>query len=172
MSPVRRLRLASLAAIAALALGGCASYRMGDPASLPFASVYVEPPLNTSTAPQAAALVGTSLGRQLDRTGRVTLAASGAAEATVQVTLVRLTREPTISRTEDTGLARRWRVTLEAEVTLTDRRTGKDYFTRRKVSAFDEVYSDSGLVSAEYQNMPLLASRLAEAIATEITSVW
>lgn len=167
----RRL-FATVAVLAVVALAGCTSYRMGDPAQLPFTSVYIEPPLNTSSAPQAAALVGTALSRQLDRTGRVAVAASASADATVQVTLVKLTREPTISRTEDTGLARRWRVTLDAEVTLTDRRTGKDYFSRRKVSAFDEVYTDSGLVSAEYQNMPLLASRLAEAIASEITSVW
>lgn len=167
----RRL-LATVAILAAVALGGCTSYRIGDPAQLPFASIYVEPPLNTSSAPQAAALVGTALSRQLDRSGRVAVAANSGADATVQVTLVKLTREPTISRAEDTGLARRWRVTLDAEVTLTDRRTGKDYFSRRKVSAFDEVYTDSGLVSAEYQNMPLLASRLAEAIALEVTSVW
>ena len=167
----RRL-LVSLTLLAAGLLAGCTSYRLGDPAQLPFSSIHVEPPLNTSTAPQAAALVGTSLSRQLDRTGRVALGSAGSADAVVSVTLVRLQREPTISRTEDTGLARRWRVTLEAEVTLTDRRTGKDYFARRPVSAFDEVYSDSGLVTAEYQNMPLLASRLAEAIAYEITSVW
>jgi len=164
--------LALLALALAASLAGCTSYRMGDPAQLPFASIHVEPPLNTSTAPQAAALVGTALSRQLDRTGRVALSPAGSADASVQVTLVRLTREPTISRAEDTGLARRWRVTLEAEVTLTDRRTGKDYFSRRTVSAFDEVYSDSGLVTAEYQNMPLLASRLAEAIAYEITAAW
>jgi len=169
---VSRRLLATLALAAAATFAGCTSYRLGDPARLPFASLHVEPPLNTSSAPQAAALVGTSLSRQLDRTGRVAIAPAASADATVQVTLVRLTREPTISRTEDTGLARRWRVTLEAEVTLTDRRTGKDYFARRKVSAFDEVYADSGLVSAEYQNMPLLASRLAEAIAYEITSAW
>lgn len=167
----RRL-LASLLLIATGLVAGCTSYRMGDPAALPFTSIHVEPPLNASSAPQAAALVGTSLSHQLDRSGRVAIAAAGSADASVQVTLVRLTREPTISRTEDTGLARRWRVTLEAEVTLTNNRTGQAYFTKRKVSAFDEVYSDSGLVTAEYQNMPLLASRLAEAIAYEITSVW
>ncbi len=169
---MRRRALLSAALLAAAVLAGCTSYHLGDPAKLPFASIYVRPPLNTSNAPQAAPLVGTALARQLDRSGRVAISTADGAEAEVQVTLVRLQREPTISRSEDTGLARRWRVTLEAEVTLTDRRTGKDYFTRRRVSAFDEVYSDSGLVTAEYQNMPLLASRLAEAIAYEITSVW
>lgn len=169
--PGRRL-FVSAALLLAGGLAGCTSYKMGDPAELPFATIHIEPPLNTSTAPQAAALVGTTLTRQLDRTGRVRIASESAADAVVQVTLVRLTREPTISRSEDTGLARRWRVTLEAEVTLTDRRTGKTYFAQRNVSAFDEVYSDSGLVTAEYQNMPLLATRLAEAIAYEITSVW
>lgn len=169
---MRHRALLSAALLVAFLLGGCTSYHLGDPAALPFASIHVQPPLNTSNAPQAAALVGTALSRQLDRSGRVAIATSEAAEAEVNVTILRLQREPTISRTEDTGLARRWRVTIEAEVTLTDRRTGKAYFTRRRVSAFDEVYSDSGLVTAEYQNMPLLATRLAEAIAYEITSVW
>lgn len=157
---------------AILLTAGCTSYHLGDPAALPFASIYIEPPLNTSAAPQAAALVGTSLTRELDRSGRVAIASAASADAVATVTLVRLQREPTVTRSEDTGLARRWRVTLEAEVTLSDRRTGKPYFTRRKVSAFDEVYTDSGLVTAEYQDMPLLATRLAQAIAYEITSVW
>ncbi len=157
--------------VAAL-LGGCSSYQLGDAASLPFSSIHVEPPLNTSSAPQAAALVGSALVRQLDRSGRVATAPASSAQAAVTITLVNLRREPTIARAEDTGLARRWRVTLEAEVTLIDTRTDTAYFTKRTVSAFDEVYSDSGLVTAEYQNMPLLASRLAEAIAQEITAVW
>lgn len=167
----RRTAIVALLAVLAL-LAGCMSYKMGDPARLPFASIHIEPPLNTSNAPQAAALVGTALARELDRSGRVAVAPSGAAEAAVRITLTRLRREPTVARTEDTALARRWRVTLEAEVTLTNTRTGQVYFTRRAVSAFDEVYSDSGLVTAEYQDMPLLATRLAQAIAYEITSVW
>ena len=148
------------------------AYELGDPARLPFASIYIEPPLNTSSAPQAAALLGTALSREHDRSGRVAIATEQAADAVMRVTITRIQREPTVSRTEDTGLARRWRVTLEAEATLTDRRTGQPYFTARRVSAFDETYADSGLVTAEYQNMPLLATRLAEAIAYEITSVW
>ena len=167
-----RRALLAIAVFAASLLGGCTAYKLGDPATLPFATIHVAPPLNTSNAPQAAALVGSSLTHQLDRTGRVAIAGPQTADAIARITLVRLDREPTVSRTEDTGLARRWRVTLEAEVTLTDRRTGKDFFTRRRVSAFDEVYTDSGLVTAEYQNMPLLAARLAEAVTYEITSVW
>jgi len=160
-----------LLALATL-LSGCGAYHIGDPAKLPFSTVHIAPPLNASNAPQASALVGTSLSRRLERSGRVALAPAATADAQVEVTLLRLEREATIARSEDTGLSRRWRVVLHAEITLTDRRTNRPYFTKRTVSAFDEVYSDSGLVTAEYQNMPLLADRLAEALAHEITSAW
>lgn len=169
----RSLALQFLAALGiALWLPGCAGYQMGDPETLPFRTIHVAPPVNASLAPQAAALLGTSVTREIARSGRATIAAADTAEAELAIALTDLQREISADRASDVGLARKWRVILVAECTLTNKRSGQVYFERRSVSAFDEVYTDSGLVPAEYQNMPVLTARLAEAIAREVLSVW
>lgn len=167
----RLFRLAPVLAALALLAGGCAGYKLGEPEP-PFRSIYVAPPVNTSLAPQAAALLGTAVRREIDRSGRVAIATEGDGQARLVITLTHLDREISADRESDPGLARKWRVTLTAECTLTDARTGRPYFQSRAVTAFDEVYSDSGLVAAEYQDMPMLAGRLAEAIAREVLAVW
>jgi len=166
-----RLGLLPLLALA-LALAGCSRYQLGDPATLPFATIHVAPPVNTSLAPQSAAVVGANLVRALDRSGRVTIAPAASADALLGVTITDYRREIAADRSDDTSLARKWRVVLTAECTLTNRRDGKTWFTRRIVRAFDEVYVDSGLVPAEYQNMPVLADRLAQEIAREVLGAW
>lgn len=158
--------------VAGLALGGCAGYQLGDGGELPFRSIAVAPPVNASLAPQAAVLVGSGVAREIDRSGRASLAPPESADAILAITLTTLQREISADRADDTGLARKWRVVLTAECTLTDRRTDRVLFEKRPVRAFDEVYADSGLPAAEYQNMPVLAGRLAEAIAREVLAVW
>jgi hypothetical protein len=171
---VTRIRAAFAGLVGALAaaLAGCAGYQLGDPATLPFATIHVAPPVNASLAPQAAPLVGTTLVRSFDRSGRVRIAARDDAEAVLEVTLTEYRREVAADRSDDTSLARKWRVELTAECTLANPRSGQTWFTRRMISAFDEVYVDSGLVPAEYQNMPVLADRLAQEIAREVLGAW
>lgn len=170
MKPAWRWFRAALGTTA-LWLGGCAGYQLGDPVDVPFQTIYVPPPVNASLAPQATALLGTAIRHELDRSGRVRLGGPDA-EATLTITLTDLRREISAEQEADTALARKWRVTLFAECALVDRSSGRAYFERRTVSAFDEVYTDSGLVAAEYQNMPVLTNRLAAAIAREVLSVW
>jgi len=156
---------------AAVAMGGCAGYQWGDPVDVPFQTIHVPPPVNASLAPQAAALLGTALRQELEQSGRVALGGAGS-DAVLSVTISGLEREISAEQQSDTALARKWRVTLSADCSLANPQTGKVFFERRKVSAFDEVYVDGGLVAAEYQNMPVLTRRLATAIAREVLSVW
>lgn len=160
--------------VAAIACGfvGCAGYKLGEPGQLPFASIHVAPPINTSLAPQAAPLLGSAVIRALDRSGRVSVARENDADARLAITITTYRREVAAERSNDTELARKWRVTLTAECTLTNRRDGQAWFSRRAVSAFDEVYVDSGLVPAEYQNMPVLTAKLAQEISSEVLGAW
>ena len=175
MTP-RRARLfapfAIAAGLAAWLLGGCAGYTLGDAGELPFRSIHVAPPVNTSLAPQAAALLGSAIAGEIDRSGRATISSPSNADAELRVTILQLRREISADRADDTGLARKWRVILDAEFSLVEVGSGREWVSRRPVTAFDEVYSDSGHVDAEYQNMPVLTSRLAEVIAREVLAVW
>jgi hypothetical protein len=165
------IRLGGICAAVAL-LAGCSGYQLGDDGELPFNSIYVSPPVNNSLAPQSAALLGASVINGLERSGRVHIAPDGVAQAKLSITLTDVSREISAEQADDTALARKWRVVLTARCTLVNAQSGHVYFQNREVSAFDEVYVDSGFVAAEYQNMPVLTGRLADAIAHEVLAVW
>lgn len=157
----------------AATLAGCAAYRLGTGAEPTFATLFIAPVASHTTIPQAQALVTTQLREAIGRDGRVRLVnAPEAADAVLQVTLLAYDRAVAVSLPTDTGLARRFDVTLRAEATLTDNRTRTPIFTNRPVAAQRGVFTDSGLVPSEYQALPLLAEQLAGQTAHAVLDTW
>jgi hypothetical protein len=168
----RFLRLTAAVGLAVLA-AGCAHYRLGTGSEIKFATLFVAPVKVDTQIPQAQAVVTTQLREAFLKDGRIALTNSPfEADAMLQVTLTGIEREIGVYRQDDTGLARRVDVSLKAQVTLTDRRTGKPYFERRPVVAKRGVFSDGGLVPAEYQNLPLLAEQLAGETVHAVLDTW
>jgi len=164
--------LALLAAVVALGLGGCAHYHLGAPAAPGFGTVYVAPVANATFAPQAAALVTTQVREEFARDGRVQLAGDApAADVRLTVRLVAYERDVAAVRHDDTGRARKYAVTLTAEVTLADR-TGRPVIDHRSVRVARDVFLDSGQQPTEYQTMPLLAAALATEITHVVLDTW
>jgi hypothetical protein len=154
-------------------LSGCAGYRLGTGATQKFSTLFVAPIASEALIPQAQALVNTQLREALIRDGRVSLVDSAeAADAVLQVTLTGYDRAVSVSRPDDTGLARRFDVSLRAHATLTDNRTKQVYFARRPLTAKRGVFTDSGLVPAEYQLLPLLAGQLAGEAVHAVLDTW
>jgi outer membrane lipopolysaccharide assembly protein LptE/RlpB len=170
---MRRLTFAVIATlVAGLLLPACTHYRLGTGGELAFHSLYIEPVASEALLPQARALVGTQIREAFLHDGRVALVNSAeAAEATLHVSLKSYVREPTVARTDDTGLARKFALTLTAECTLRTR-DGRVQFEKRAVRAQREDYTDSGQLPAEYQTLPLLAETLAQDIAHAVLDVW
>ncbi len=92
-------------------------------------------------------------------------------------------REVATQRRDDTGLARKFALTLGVRCTLKDRRAGKDLFTNREILVRRDAYTDSGQnlpsgtsvsgqLQAEYQALPLLADALADKVAHAVLDVW
>jgi len=169
----RRLALAAvLALIAGLMLPACTHYHLGTGGELAFHSLYVAPVASETLLPQSRALVGTQLREAFLRDGRVALANSAeAAEATLHVSLKTYSRDATVARTDDTGLARKFALTLTAECTLRTR-DGKVLFEKRAVRAQRDAYTDQGQLPAEYQTLPLLAETLAQNVTHAVLDVW
>jgi hypothetical protein len=166
------LRLTFAVALA-LVITACAHYRLGTGGQLAFATLYVEPVENKALLPQSAALVSTQLRTALLRDGRVTLVNDPAqADAVLHVTLTHYSRAQTAARSDDTGLARKFQLTLLAVCTLRDNHTSKVLFENRPISAVKEAYTDSGQLQSEYNTLPLLATSLADAIAHAVLDVW
>lgn len=156
-----------------LALAGCSSYHLGTGTQTKFATLFIAPVKSETQVPQAVALVTTQLREAIIKDGRVTLVDSAAdADAVLQVTLTGYDRLVAVSRSNDTGLARRFDVTLHAAATLTDTRTKQPYFTKRPLTATRGAFTDSGLVPAEYQTMPLLAEQLASEAVHAMLDTW
>lgn len=161
-------------AVAALLLAaGCANYQLGTGAKLSFHSIYIEPVANKTLLPQSQALVSTRLRETFARDARVSLANSAdAADATLTVVLTEYHREIAAAREGDTGLARKFNITLGATCTLREARGGRIIFADRPVRAMREVFTDGGQLQSEYQTLPLLAEALAAKIAHAALDGW
>jgi hypothetical protein len=173
---VSRARLgwmACLGLIAALALSGCANYHLGTGATPSFRTLYIEPATNRTMLPQSQALVSTQVREQFIRDGRVTVVNSAEqADAVLSIAISDYHREVAAGRADDTGLARKFNVTLGATCTLQDRRNGRTLFSQRPVQAVREVFTDSGQLQAEFQTLPLLADSLAAKVLHATLDVW
>ncbi len=166
-----RIFLFCLAGI--LALSGCAHYHLGSGGKPAFKTLYVAPVVNASNLPQAVAVVSTELRESFLRDGRVALVNSAdEADAILTVRLTKYGRSVTAGQSTDTGLARKFDVTLSAEASLRDNRSGKFLFEKRPVEAVRQIYTDSGQLQAEYQTVPLLAETLAKNVLSATLDVW
>jgi hypothetical protein len=159
--------------LAVFLLTGCAAYKLGTGSAPKFATLYVSPVASESLIPQARTLVTSAIREAFIRDGRVALVDSATeADAVLEITLAGYGRTETVARSDDTGLARRFDVTLQAHATLTDNRTKEQYFTRRQLDAKRGVFTDSGLVPSEYQALPLLAELLANEAVDAALDTW
>jgi hypothetical protein len=159
---------------------GCAHYQLGTEGKLSFHSLYLAPVENKSKLPQAVAIVSTQLREAFIHDGRVTLVDSAAeADATLEVSISNYGREATTARPDDTGLARKFNLSLSAVCTLRDNRSSTPLFDKRPIAVEQQIFAtatpqqaDSNQLQAEYQALPLLASSLAQKVAHTALDVW
>ncbi len=162
-----------LGVVGCLLFSGCASYRLGTESAAKFTTLFIAPITSEALIPQAQGLVTTELRTAFIRDGRVTLVNSAeSADAVLNVTLSSYQRTVVVSQADDTGLARRFDVTLQARATLLDNRTKEPYFSQRPLDAKRGVFTDSGLVPSEYQALPLLAELIANETVHAVLDTW
>ncbi|HEY9250102.1 MAG TPA: LPS assembly lipoprotein LptE [Rariglobus sp.] len=175
------MRASFLLCLAGLLLfSGCANYHLGTSGQVSFHTLYVAPVVNESNAPQVVAIVSTQLREAFLHDSRVVLVNTPEeADATLTVRLVKYGRDAQTSQSGDTGLTRKFDVTLDAEATLRDNRNHKPIFENRKLQATRQIFTDNQngpgtgqQLQAEYQNIPLLAERLAKSIRGAALDVW
>ena len=158
---------------AALSGPACSHYQLGTQAKLAFTTLYVAPVENRAMLPEVQALAATEIRDALRKDGRVTVVGSPeGADAVLHVSLVGYDRTVAAASSIDTKLARKFTLNLHASCTLTDRRTGRPYFTNRSLLASRDSFTDSGQLQSEYQTLPLLAATLADRVAHAVLDVW
>ena len=168
-----RLQLSVLFLVCMVAgLTGCAQYQLGTSAEVSFKTLYVAPVESGTLLPQARAIVSTQIREAFARDGRVTLVNSaGEADATLHVTLRDYRRDVASVLESDTGLARKFILTLDVACTLTPR-SGQDLFKDRIIRVQRDAFTDGGQLQSEYQTVPLLAEALAKKVVHAVLDVW
>lgn len=165
-----------------LIFAGCANYQLGTGGKLTFTTLYVEPVITKVLVPQAQTILSTQVRSAFARDGRVTLVNSPeAADATLKIVISEFHRDVATQRVGDSGLARKFTLTLGTTATLTDRRGNRPLFTDRVVSVHRDIYTDEGNVGpivktnriqAEYQGFPLLSDAMSEKLMHAVLDVW
>lgn len=167
------LGLVSCLFVAAFGLGGCARYQLGTAGKLTFSSLYVAPVENKTLLPQGQTIISTQLRDAFVRDNRVSLVnSSEGADVTLQVVIRDYHRTVAAARSDDTGLARKFTLTLGATCTLRDNRSGKVLFADRQIEVQRDAFTDSGQLQSEYQALPLLAQSLADKVSHTVLDVW
>jgi hypothetical protein len=171
--------LAALAAVV-LSFTGCSHYQLGTEGQLAFTRLYIAPLENDAALPQVTAVFSTQLRESFLRDSRVTLVNSSSdADVTLTVSLNQLTRAVATARPDDTGLARKFELTVHSVCALRDNRTGAALFEKRPVIVTRQLFStpspyvsESDQLQAEYNLMPQLAQALADRVAHTVLDVW
>ena len=172
MSLPSAFRLLS-AVFCVLALSGCAGYQLGTGTAPKFGTLFVAPVASEALIPQARVELTTHVREAFIRDGRVKLVSSAeAADAVLAITVAGYNRTVTVSRPDDTGLARRFDLNLQARATLLNNRGQEPWFTDRVFEIKRGVMTDDGLVPAEYQILPVLAESLATEAVHAVLDTW
>ncbi len=165
-------------------LVGCSHYQIGKPANTPFRTVYIEPVINRSYAPQAQALISTQVREYILRDGRVRVVGPHEADAILSITIDNYGRDASAVRGDDTALASKFNMRLSARCTLVDARTGNVYFRDRETDTDIDAFFDFGLgldedepptlqgLQSEYQSMPILTEKLSRQIGNLVLHTW
>ena len=176
--------IAVLALFTSAFICGCNSYQLGNPAELPFESIYIKPVSNDSFAPQAQALLSTQIRDAFIRDRRIKLVTSReAADAVLAVNLTEYKRYAAARQSEDTITAASFRLVLAAEVSLFNQNKGDYYFHERIINESSSAYVDNpyatpavaqtqDFLQMEYQAMPRLTHDLSRRIADEVLNTW
>lgn len=170
-----RVSLLRLLSVACLLVGfsGCAGYQLGTGSAPKFSTLFIAPVVTEALVPQARVELTTRLREAFIRDGRVRLVDSAAAaDAVLEVTLAGYQRTVAVSRPDDTGLARRFDVNVQARATLRNNRAATPYFTDRVLEAKRGVFTDDGLVPAETQLLPVLGESLATEALHAVLDTW
>ncbi len=151
----------------------CSHYRLGAETGPTFSTLHVSVVSSETMLPQARAIISTQVRNAFLKDGRVRLVDSAAdADATLTMTLTAYERGVAVVRTDDTGLARRFDLTLSARASLFDNRSQTSIFTDRPIVAQRGAFTDSGQLQSEYQALPLLAAQLAEQTVKVVLTTW
>lgn len=158
-----------------ITLTGCAGYRLGNIQGSDMRGVrtiYVPTVKNYSYTANVPTMVTNAILRRLDNDGTFQSSRSRQADATLEVSVVQVTKNPLRSARTDILLTEEYELVLEAKATLTNLKTGQRVFTDRLVKGRTTFYIQQNGQEAERQALPNAADQLANNLVSLITEGW
>jgi hypothetical protein len=156
-----RIASAALALLFGLT-AGCAGYRLGPTGGFKAGerSLRVNPVVNSTMEPRLGAAMSQALRKEIQRDGTFRLDTRNEADLVLNTDIVRYHRQGVAYVPGDTIAPSDYSVTLDAQVVVVDRRTGRTLLNKEfHGRALIRIGSD--LVSQEREALPLLADDLA-----------
>lgn len=155
------------ASFLALALSGCAGYRLGPSNGEPAGTrtIQVEPFVNNTPEPRLGDDATAALRKEVQRDATFRLASNEPGDIVVRGEITHFFRSGVSFQPTDVVTARDYRLLMTAHVTARDRATGKVLLDKTMIGD-TTVRVGNDLPSAERQARPLLATDLAQQITS------
>ena len=160
--------------ILALALGGCAGYKLGPANGIVSGSrsVTIKPFGNLTQEPRLTEYLNISLRKQLQQDGAFRLETSGRPDIILSGQVERYVRNALSYQTNDVLTPQEYTLTMVARVTAVDVNTGHTNFNRL-VQGYTYIRLGNDQSSVERQSIPLLTDSLARnAITLLVDGAW
>lgn len=172
----RIIRLLALSL--AFLLNSCSHYSVRVHDSLPFKSLYLNTVINESYAPNIQALFQNQLRQVLLEQTPITLSKSAdMADVQLDLRLIQYERAVRSRTSSDPGRFNALNLTIGVELTLYDR-INDSYLIEKSILIssepifFDRSNGNSNLNEREYEALPRISRKLAEAVMNQILSHW
>jgi len=163
-----------LPAVLAVALAGCAGYRLGPSSGLPAGarSIQVQPFNNETKEPRISEYLVSSMRRRFLQDGTFTVATSGSPDILVTGKIIRFDRTELSYTTNDVLTPDSYTLTLTANIVAKDPLNGKITLDRT-VQGHTYIIAGTDLASSEREAMPNLADDLARnAVSVLVDGPW
>jgi len=150
---------------------GCVGYRLGSTLPPGINVVHVPTFVNKTTEPRLEIETSQAAIRELQRDGTLSVSDLGKSDVVLNVSLIGFRLEPLRYESDNTTTTREYRLTITADIKLTNRRTGK-VMTHTTVQGEADFVPTGDLSSAKREALPEAAADLAHDIVESIVEYW
>jgi outer membrane lipopolysaccharide assembly protein LptE/RlpB len=157
--------------LACLAVFGC-GYRLGALNNRDHRTVAVPIFQNKSIVPQIHAQITSAVVKRLQTDASPRVVAESEADMVLSGEVLEVERTPLRFQRLNQSVAREYRLTVAALISLRDRRTGKMIFENLRITGQTDFFIGGDLQSAEAQALALAAENLARKIAARVAEGW
>ncbi len=169
MSPSR---LFSTLLILPLFLTGCVGYKFGTSLPNNYKSLCVLSFENKTDEPNLQFAATTATLREFQSDGSLSLSDTTSADLVLETTLLEATFDAVRFAKKRTLTADQYRMTVEAAITLTDRKTGEVLISRRKIQGESTFTSIGDSQQARLSAQPQVSRDLAHQIVKNVVEFW